>query len=157
MGDYSYYLGAEDAMMFGALSGAFTGALAAIYIVSLAIGILTIIANWKIFSKAGQAGWKCLIPVYNLVILCKISGVSPWWLFIYLAGIIPVVGSLVVLGFTIYLMISLAKAFGKGGGFATGLILLNTVFIMILAFGDAKYQLGNDVNNTTTPVEPQSL
>lgn len=155
MGDYSYYLGAEDAMMFGALSGAFTGVAV---VISLAIGILTIIANWKIFTKAGQAGWKCLIPIYNLVILCKIAGVSPWWLFIYLAGIIPVVGSLATLGFTIYLMISLAKAFGKGGGFATGLILLNTIFIMILAFGDAKYQLGNDVNNnTTTPVEPQSL
>lgn len=48
--------------------------------------------------------------------------------------------------------------FGKGGGFATGLILLNTIFIMILAFGDAKYQLGNNVdNNNSSPIEPQSL
>ena len=38
-------------------------------------------------------------------------------------------------------MVNLAKAFGKDGGFAVGLILLNTIFIMILAFGSAEYQL----------------
>ena len=40
-------------------------------------------------------------------------------------------------------MVKLAKAFGKGDGFAVGLILLNTIFIMILAFGSSEYQLNN--------------
>ena len=38
-------------------------------------------------------------------------------------------------------MIMLAKAFGKGAGFTVGLILLNTIFIMILGFGSSSYQL----------------
>lgn len=129
------------AVLGGALGGAFAGMITVISLISLAIGILTIIADWKIFTKAGQAGWKSLIPIYNLVILFRIAGLSPWWILAYLAGIIPVIGWLVPLAISIYLMINLAKAFGKEGGFAVGLILLNTIFIMILAFGDAEYQL----------------
>ena len=34
----------------------------------------------------------------------------------------------------------MAKSFGKGVGFAIGLILLSPIFIMILGFGDATYQ-----------------
>ena len=30
------------------------------------ITIITIIALWKIFTKAGEAGWKSLIPIYNV-------------------------------------------------------------------------------------------
>lgn len=158
MGDYTYYYGANDAMFGGMFAGAVTGVLVVASIFSIVISILTIIANWKIFTKAGEAGWKCLIPIYNLVILFKIAGISPWLLLVYLATWIPIIGPLASLGITIYSMISLAKAFGKGGGFATGLILLNTIFIMILAFSDAKYQLGNNVdNNNSSPIEPQSL
>ncbi|MBQ7041065.1 hypothetical protein IJN73_03330 [Candidatus Saccharibacteria bacterium] len=35
--------------------------------------------------------------------------------------------------------IRLAKAFGKGGGFAVGLIFLQPIFLLILGFGSAKY------------------
>lgn len=48
---------------------------------------------------------------------------------------------MICVGITIYVMISLAKAFGKGTGFTVGLILLNTIFMLILAFGDSEYQL----------------
>lgn len=149
------YYDANDAIMSGMMINRIvTGAIYA----GIIIVILTIVANWKIFTKAGEAGWKCLIPIYNLVILFKIAGISPWLLLVYLASWIPIIGPLASLGITIYSMISLAKAFGKGGGFATGLILLNTIFIMILAFSDAKYQLGNNVdNNNSSPIEPQSL
>lgn len=37
------------------------------------ITILTIVALWKLFSKAGEAGWKCLIPVYNIYTLYQIA------------------------------------------------------------------------------------
>ena len=39
----------------------------------------------------------------------------------------------------IIVAIELAKCFGKGGGFAVGLILLPFIFMLILAFGSAKY------------------
>ena len=135
---------ASYAALGGVLGGALAGMAMAISLISLVIGILTIIANWKIFTKAGQAGWKSLIPIYNLVILFRIAGISPWWILAYLATFIPVVGWVVSLALSIYLMVNLAKAFGKEGGFAVGLILLNTIFMMILAFGDADYQLDSN-------------
>ena len=41
--------------------------LAGIFLIAMII--LTTVANWKIFIKAGQKGWKSIIPVYNLYIL----------------------------------------------------------------------------------------
>lgn len=37
-------------------------------------------------------------------------------------------------------VIDLAKAFGKSGGFAAGLIFLSVIFYPMLAFGSARYQ-----------------
>ena len=37
---------------------------ATVMIIMLVIWVLLIIARWKIFTKAGEAGWKSIIPVY---------------------------------------------------------------------------------------------
>ena len=42
--------------------------------------------------------------------------------------------------FSVSMMVDLAKSFGKGGGFAAGLILLGFIFFPILAFGSSQYQ-----------------
>lgn len=146
MYDYSYLTSdyattATEYAALGGVMGALAGFAMMIMVIGGIISILTIIANWRIFTKAGEAGWKSIIPIYNVVVLFKIAGLSPWCLLGYLAIIIPVVGPFITLGITIYLMVNLAKAFGKDGGFAAGLILLNTIFIMILAFGNSEYQL----------------
>ena len=130
-----------DAVVAGGIMGAIVSFLMTYAIIVFVIFILTIIANWVLFKKAGEKGWKSIIPIYNTVVLFKIAGISPWWVLGYLAAIIPVIGGLVVVGITIYARINLAKAFGKGAGFTVGLILLNTIFIMILAFGSSEYQL----------------
>ena len=81
--------------------------------------IVLIVANWKLFAKAGQPGWASIIPIYNLVVLLQIVGRPTWWI----AAILfcPPVG----LVFSVIMMVDLAKSFGKGGGFAAGLILLD--------------------------------
>lgn len=38
-----------------------------------AIMLILIIANWKLFTKAGEEGWKCLIPIYNTYTTIKIA------------------------------------------------------------------------------------
>lgn len=48
----------------GGLLAGFAGAMFEIMIISIAISILMIVANWKLFTKAGEEGWKCLIPIY---------------------------------------------------------------------------------------------
>lgn len=93
--------------------------------------ILIIAAWWKIFSKAGQPGWAAIIPIYNWIVWCKIVGRPAWWVLLLLICF-PI--------FFIILSIDLAKSFGKGVGFAIGLILLSVIFFPILGFGSATYQ-----------------
>ena len=96
-----------------------------------AYAILIIAAWWKIFSKAGQPGWAAIIPIYNWIVWCKIVGRPAWWVLLLLICF-PI--------FFIILSIDLAKSFGKGVGFAVGLILLSIIFFPILGFGSATYQ-----------------
>ncbi len=94
--------------------------------------ILMIVSMWKVFSKAGQPGWAAIIPIYNIYILLKVAGKPGWWLILM---IIPIVNF--VIG--IITVLAIAQRFGKGGGFAVGLLLLPIVFYPILAFGSAQY------------------
>lgn len=133
------------ASILGAL-GAFLGI---IIFMALAIYVIQVIAYWKIFTKAGEQGWKSIIPIYNLVILYKISGVSPWLLLIFLASFIPVIGMIAVFILNIYQTHQFSKSFGKDVGYTIGLIFLPSIFYIILAFGSATYvgPGGNNSNN----------
>jgi hypothetical protein len=93
---------------------------------------LMIASLWKVFTKAGEPGWASIIPIYNTIVMLKIAG-KPWWWFILM--LIPLVGLVVM----IMAIVALAKNFGKGVGFAIGLIILPFIFFPILAFGDATY------------------
>ncbi len=101
-------------------------------IVYLAIMIAMIAGFWKVFAKAGEPGWACLVPIYNLFIMLKFIG-KPWWWII--VACIPIIGFIAF----IIISIDVAKVFGKGAGFGIGLLLLPFVFYPILGFGDAEY------------------
>ena len=104
----------------------------------LGIFCLIIWVSWfKLFSKAGQAGWKALVPFFNLFILTKIVQKPVWWITIYL--IIPVGWIMAAL--------QISKLFGKKVLYAVGLIFLPFVFYPMLAFG--KSQIGD------VPPEPK--
>ncbi len=122
--------------------------------------ILQIVANWKIFAKAGEAGWKSIIPFYNQYVMYKIAskkGSTYFWIYLAasvvgvilarIGGIGATLSSLVMLVATVVnvlVLVKLTKAFGKGTGFAVGLVLLNPIFSLILAFGSAQYQGAQD-------------
>lgn len=100
----------------------------------LLVGLLLLVAYWKIFTKAGQAGWKCLIPIYNFYILLKIVGRPGWWL---LLMFIPFVNFVIA----IIISLDLAKSFGKSVAFAIfGLIIFSVIGYLMLGFGDAEYK-----------------
>ena len=103
------------------------------------IALFSIVVGWKVFTKAGQPGWAILIPFYNLYVYTQIVKRPGWWMLLYFASLIPVVGSLAVLVVSIMDTIRIAKVFGKGTGFGVGLILLGVIFYPILAFGDSNY------------------
>jgi hypothetical protein len=102
-------------------------------IFGLLVAVLMIVALWKIFTKAGQPGWACLVPIYNIYILCKIVGRPGWWVILML---IPFVNFIIA----IILSIDLAKSFGNGVGFGLGLAFLGIIFFPILGFGSSQYQ-----------------
>lgn len=108
-------------------------------VIILAIVIVQIIAMWKLFNKAGEKGWKAIIPIYNTVILFKISGLSPWLILVYLAGVIPFIGWIAIIAMNAILAYKLATSFGKDSGWAVGLFFLPPIFSMILAFGKSEY------------------
>ena len=116
--------------------------------------IISIIACWGLFTKAGELGWKAIIPIYSTYVMFKLSWkVSMFWLWFallfvsgFLAGfsnmvvaIISVVLSIAAMILGIVFYVKLAKAYGKGGGFAVGLIFLNPIFLLILGLGKSEY------------------
>ena len=96
------------------------------------VALLQIIGKWKVFVKAGQPGWGCIIPILNIYFMTKIAGKPGWWTLLCL---IPVVNIVIVIW--MYNMIS--KSFGKDEGFTVGLVLLGPIFWPILGFGNARY------------------
>ena len=97
--------------------------------------VLLVISQWRIYQKAGEPGWACLVPIYNYIVLLRMIGKPMYWIFLLF---IPLVN--------IYIAISvvhgLSKAFGKGAGFTLGLILLPFIFYPLLAFSSEAVYLG---------------
>lgn len=155
-----------DAVVAAGLAG---GVFATIMIILLVWGILGLIAGWRIFEKAGERGWKILIPIYDFYIFYKIVGMRKWfWITLLvtvaagiamgimkfdpstmsldsfsgntLAPALVYVAELVfMLIISIVLYARLSKVFGHGVGFTLGLIFLSGIFMLILGFGRSKY------------------
>jgi len=73
----------------------------------------------------------------NWLVELKLIKRPLWWIILLF---IPCVAFIV----HIIMMIDLAKAFGKSTGFAIGLIIVPYIFLPVLAFSDAQYQLEPD-------------
>lgn len=145
-----------DDMMYGLM---FAGAITAGSVLAVVIFyVLVAVAQWRIFTKAGEAGWKGIIPVYNIYSLYKISWkTSMFWALLVLELLSSIIQSASdgfllsfvgwicsVAGLVIGIMglHKVSKAFGHGAGFTLGLIFLNPIFLLILGFGSSQY-LGN--------------
>jgi len=141
LASYSSYSYSSSAAAGGLLAG-LMGMLAVIWIFALAIMVIGIIAEWKIFTKAGREGWKSIIPIYNNWVLFEIAGMQgalSLLLFVPIANIVVM----------IMCMLNLAKVFGKDTGFAIGLILLPFIFMLILAFSKNITYVGAGAPSTT--------
>ncbi len=118
--------------------------------------VLQVVAYWKIFTKAGQPGWKSIIPVYNVYTQYKIAWSGKmFWLFLILAvaanvvagmagdnSILSLVGVILMLCAAVISVVGvhkLSKAFHHGVGFTLGLLFLNPIFMLILGLGSSQY------------------
>ena len=115
-------------------------------ILSLIIGILTLVAEWMIFKKMGRQGWEGIVPIYNTYVLCQELYGNGWK---FLLLLIPIYN----IYFVIKMNIDWAKAFNQGVGFGIGLLLLPFIFQLILAFGGDQYRDGSYTNTQPDMVE----
>ena len=120
--------------------------------------IILAVANWKIFSKAGEEGWKSLIPFLNSYVIFKIAWQAKmFWIFFGSViagsicttiagedgGVLSIIGmilSLVGCVMAVIVTHKLSKSYGHGIGFTLGLLFLSPIFTMILGFGKSQYQ-----------------
>ena len=104
-----------------------------IWIIYIALIVAVIAGWWMIFTKAGEDGWKAIIPIWNVLVLLKIVGREWWWIILLL---IPIVGFVV----WIIVALDLAKSYGRGTGFGLGLIFFPYIWSLILGFGSDTYK-----------------
>ncbi|MDO4526660.1 MAG: DUF5684 domain-containing protein [Candidatus Saccharibacteria bacterium] len=153
----------KEAIAAGAIGG---GIVATMLICGFVVTIIMIIAWWKIFKKAGLAGWKSLIPFYNMYCLYRISGLSGWWFLLYVAASIFIssgfnytvttsgqiaevfinpagwIGLTLTFGCAILQIvqeIKLADNFGRGIVFKICSVFFTPITTLILGFGSDKY------------------
>ena len=124
-------------------------------IVALILWVLQVIALWRIFTKAGQSGWKALIPVYNIYIMFKLSWSTMWFWISLIAFFVAsallsfvtvtacvVIGGLLMLFYAVLMLIMLFKfvrSFNWGVGMFILTILFPIIMLFVLAFGKAEY------------------
>ena len=135
---------------------------------SIILALLMIIAMWRIFTKAGEKGWKCLIPIYNAYILWRIGwNMGKFWsvfagsLIVSVAlailsamgrigGILAMVAaigwSIYVIYCTFKMAITMAHRFNKSTAFGVlGLVFFSVIGYPVLAFGSADYDEARDM------------
>lgn len=136
-----------------AYTGLILASLGTIFILVIGWYVLQVVAYWQIFEKAGEPGWKAIIPLYNTYTQYKFTWDTNFFWFVLFGsliggllnsfdGMISALGSLILLGVSVVNIIALnklAKAFGHGTGFTIGLVFLNPIFKLILGFSGDEY------------------
>ncbi len=175
--------------------------------INLAVMVLTIIASWIMYAKAGEPGWAAIVPFYSSYVRFKIAGKKKMFWGYLVATIGIIVGCIILmyeiiasglsvmtsdymgsyydstygyagsrigahmgmLIFAVILIIAamiaaavmnilccvgLSHAFGKGAGFACGLIFLNVIFVCIIAFNKNIVYVGDGYNSNNNYYNP---
>jgi hypothetical protein len=144
----------------------FLAAYIVIVIAVVAIGfmlwLLITVCRWIIFQKAGQAGWKSLIPIYDTFVTLRIIQRPQWWGYLVVGSsivqimltatrdgssdelstvqLVSSIASLIAFLFTVRITHGLSRSFGRGVGFTLGLLFLPYIFYPMLAFGSSIYR-----------------
>lgn len=145
-------------------------------ILSFGIILMIVIAEWHLLKKAGEKGWKALIPFYNLFVTHPLIGMSHIWfitdiilwstdlLLTYIVDTPELFSysvTLVALGFTIISAViyisKLGIAFGKTNGFMVGIFFLPFIYLPIMAFDRSVYDRKAVERQRVKPVENNAV
>jgi hypothetical protein len=124
-----------------------TGVVSAVLVVVLYVW--QSLALSALFRKAGEAGWKGWVPLYNLAVLLQLGGFSPWFIFIVFVPLFGVVALVVLLVIAFH---RINRAFGLGAGMTVLAALLFLVWASVVGFGSARW-IGAEGRATRTSAE----
>ena len=119
----------------------------------IVFAILIVIGHvglYKMFEKAGEEGWKAIVPGLNLYTWIKLTGRPMYWLALLL---VPIVGIFIFA----YMLIDMVKCFGKFGFWEQALAILVPFFYYpFIGFQAEEKYLGRAVVMTTeNPIKKQ--
>ena len=131
---------------------------------AIAFYLLKVIGLWKVLEKAGEDGWKAIIPVYNLWLQCRLTwdargfcalvatgfigavlrstaegGTSVLQHVLAIAGLLFCLASLVLLVVANYW---LCRSFGHGAGYTALFVFFSAIMYLVLGYSQDQY-LGN--------------
>lgn len=118
---------------------AFIGAFYLIFaLVFLVFAIVSIIAQWKLYQKAGEAGWKCLIPFYNEWVRIRIAlgRTSVGW---FIVSLIP--GLSIVEHY--YVSFYFAKRYSGKDSIALLYFVLPLITALLMAYSNRYQYIAN--------------
>ncbi|MGC5172888.1 DUF5684 domain-containing protein [Microbacterium sp. DT81.1] len=104
--------------------------------VALALYLWIAASLSAVFRKAGEEPWQAWVPILNAIVLLRLGGMSGWFL---LLALVPILGTLALLGVFIIVYVRLNRSFGVGPGMTVVAVLLFPVWTSILGWGPARW------------------
>ena len=100
-----------------------------------------VVAEVKMYQKAGRKGWEAIVPFYSSWVLVEIAGLNWWWFLLLIAGSLTVsyssgdtgvstnIFTLVALFGSFVVNYNISKKLHKDTGFAVLMTLFPVVLI----------------------------
>ena len=160
---------------FGVLAATSIGLIVFLVIIAIAFYVVYVIALAKLFKKAGEDGWKAIIPFYNVFVLIQIAGLNWWYFLIAISGTICTIAkidgldyicSLASMAVNFFIFYNVAKkmkqqpvGYGVAGAFVAPIITMVLGFSNKYTF-DPSVQVSpngpiGDNTKTSTNSEPE--
>lgn len=96
--------------------------------------IISVIALWPVFVKAGRPGWGALIPIYNTYLIVKIAGYHGAFVILYFIPIANIIVALIV-------ALGVGRAFGRSTVFSIFMLwLLSIIGYFIVGYGNSTFR-----------------
>jgi hypothetical protein len=89
--------------------------------VILIIAVFYALAAYPVYRIAkathdhADEAWFAWVPILSTVLMCRIGRVSAWSMLVLLLGILPIVGLLISLGYSLFLWVKIGDRFGRTG------------------------------------------